>query len=249
MKRGIRIFSAIGALVLIIILLFLTMSFTGNPISKVLATRSADKYIEENYPDLNLQRKEAVFEFKLGNYVVEYYQENSKDFHFGIEADYLGRIIYDGYEEMILGKWNTMGRLEEELNSYVERLVRDNLAYDYNMVVVNILENLDDEEISSQFELDEVFQFDNLPLTTHLNLYIYEEDRSLERISEILFQLDDLMEAEGMDIYMYSIILQEPGEAEGTIGESYGVYGVTKKALDMEDFHDTLEEYLEISDQ
>lgn len=98
MNKTIRIIAGLGAAALIIFLLIITMAFTGNPISKVLATRTANKYMEEKYPNLEVQREESYYNFKDGNYGVKYIDRKSKDIHFTIGTDYLGRLSYDGYE-------------------------------------------------------------------------------------------------------------------------------------------------------
>ncbi len=116
------------------------MALVGNPISKILATRTADKYIEEKYPDLKVHREETYYNFKDGNYGVKYLDRKSKDIHFTIGTDYLGRLSYDGYERDVLSKWNTRLRLETEYSNYVEKIIKDNLDYDYNMILPSTLE-------------------------------------------------------------------------------------------------------------
>ena len=244
MKRAIRILAGVGAIVLIILLLVITMGFTGNPISKVLATRTADKYVEENYSDLDLLREETVFEFKRGFYIVKYYQPDSKDIHFGIETDYLGRITIDGYEEVVLGKWNTLWRFNEEFNGYVQRVLKDNLDYDFDMIIADIPGDENNEGEFSELEIDMNFDIENISLDKYLTIYIYEENRTWERISEVILEVDELMEKNNLDIGYYSIILEEPRMDDvSPAGDSLGIYEFQKEYLDSEDLPSKLEEF------
>lgn len=240
-NKALRILAGLAGIILIIFVLILTMSFTGNPISKVLATRSADKYIEDKYSELGFIKEESYYDFKLASYGVKYYKENSKDIHFSIESDYLGRINYDGYEEAVLSKWNTRMRLNDELNDHVEKLLRDNLNYDYNMINVDNLG--DDDENLSALEIDMVFDFQDLPLNKYLSIYIYEEERSWGKVEEIILEVDDLMEENNLDISRYSIILEEARDDGSHMGESLGVFEFPKVYIDSEDLLEKLKEY------
>lgn len=242
MKRAIKIFAGIGGVVLIIILVVLTMSFTGNPISKVLATRSADAYIDEKYPDLELMREETYYEFKRGNYIVEYRQVGSKDIHFGIGTDHFGRITDDGYEEEVRSKWNTRERLNDELNDYVNKILRDHLDYDFDMILADTFGDEENEERVSELEIDMIFDLENIPLDQYLSIYIYEEDRSLEKLSEVLLEVDALMEANNLNISKYSMVLVEPMDDETSFDDTLGVQDFPKEDLDAEDLIQRLEE-------
>lgn len=243
MERAIKIIAGVGAVLLIIFLLILTMGFTGNPISKVLATRTADKYIEENYSDLDLKREETVYEFKRGYYIVKYYNKNSKDIHFGIETDYLGRITYDGYEGVVLSKWNTIVRLNDEFGVYVEQIVRDNLDYDFNMIIADTFGDEENEEKISQLEIDMNIDMENIPLDKYLTIYIYEENRTWTRVAEVMLELDELMEEYNLNIRSYSVVLEEPREEEAPAGDGLGIYEFPKELLDSEDLPKALEEF------
>lgn len=241
-NKPLRLLAGGAGIILIILLLILTMSLTGNPISKVLATRTADKYVEDNYSDQGFIRDETYYNFKFTSYAVEYYKGNSKDIHFNIETDYLGRLNYDGYQEAVLSKWNTRMRLNDEFNDYVEKLLRDNLDYDYNMINAD---NLNDEnsENLSKLEIDMVFDFQNIALDHYLTIYIYEENRTLEKVEEVILEVDDLMEEYNLDISRYSIILEEPRDENDIMGENLGVFEFPKEYIDSENLPERLKEF------
>lgn len=242
MSKKIRILAGLGGLVLLILLLIVTMAFTGNPISKLLANRTADKYIEDNYPDLKLTKEDSFYNFKDGNYLVKYLDEESLDIHFNIETDYLGRLRYDGYQEDVLSKWNTRMRLDEEYGNYVESIVRGNLDYDFDMIIAGTFGDEENKEDLSQLEIDMDFDLHNLPFKEYLTIYMYEDKRSWDRLAEVILEVDSLMEEEDLNILEYTIVLQEERDEEGRRRESLGVYEFPKGDLDSEDLPKRLEE-------
>lgn len=246
MSRTIRIIAGIGALILIGLLLIITMAFTGNPISKMLATRTANKYIEEKYSDLELQREETYYNFKDESYGVRYVNRRSKDIHFSIGTDYLGRLKYDGYERDVLSKWNTRIRLEDEYNNYVEKIIRDNLDYDYNMIFASTFVDGEKDDMLSDLEIDMIFDLKDIPYPQDLSIYIYENDRTWDRLAEVILQVDEVIGKEDLDILTYTIMLEEPrGEESKEIEERemFGVYGFPKEFLEMENLPRVLKEF------
>lgn len=243
MNRTIRVIAGIGALILIGLLLIITMAFTGNPISKLLATRTANKYIEENYSNMELQREEAYYNFKDESYGVRYINPRSKDIHFSIETDYLGRLKVDGYERDVLSKWNTRIRLEDEYNSYVEKIIRDNLNYDYNMVFASTFVDGDKDDMLSDLEIDMIFDLKDIPYPQDLSIYIYEDNRTWDRLAEVILQVDEVIEKEDLDIFTYTIMLEEARDEESKEGEMFGVYGFPKEFLDMDNLPRVLKEF------
>ena len=64
-----KVFIGLFVLLAIIFSIFYLIFF-GNPISRLIAERSATKYIETNYKDLDLNRDRAYYNFKDGYYIV-----------------------------------------------------------------------------------------------------------------------------------------------------------------------------------
>ena len=56
--------------IFVFIVLAVVNAMFGNPVSKALADRGADKVIAEKYGDLDLSREKVVYNFKLPEYVV-----------------------------------------------------------------------------------------------------------------------------------------------------------------------------------
>ena len=114
---------AIGIFVLLV--LAAVNAIFGNPISKALAERGADKVIAEKYGDLDLSREKAVYNFKLPEYVVHLQDKNSVDSAFELCFDSFGRLQRDTYDFRID---NTMMRFDDVIRKYGRGLEK---AYDF----------------------------------------------------------------------------------------------------------------------
>lgn len=240
MEKMLGILAGIGAVILIGGLLVLTIAFTGNPISRLLATRAGDRYIRENYPDLKLEREKSYYNFKDGNYGVKYIDRKSKDIHFTIGTDYLGRITRDGYKEDVLSLWNTRLRLEDEYSHYVEKIIKDNLDYQFEMILPSSFAHDKDEGISN-LQVDMVFDLKNIPFEQELTLYIIEENRTWDRLAEIILQVDELVEREDLHPSRYTLVLMEARDEESKVRDSIGVYYFPREDLKQENLPKALE--------
>ena len=121
MKKGFnfkKFFVGLGVFCTLI-LLFFYIAFFGNPISRILAEKSATKYIETHYKDLDLNRDRAYYNFKDGYYIVRLRDKNSEDTKFYLGFDSFGKLKQDTYDSIL---FNTFIRLSDELNDYGEKL-------------------------------------------------------------------------------------------------------------------------------
>lgn len=114
---------AIGIFVLA--LLFVLNALFGNPISKALAERGADKAIAEKYGDLELSREKVIYNFKDGDYVAHLEVKNSVDPRFELCFDSFGRLYRDSYDERI---FQTLTRFDVALREHGYGLEK---AYDF----------------------------------------------------------------------------------------------------------------------
>ena len=129
-----KFFIGLG-IVCAIFLLFFYIAFFGNPISRLLAEKSADKYIEIHYKDLDLIRDRAYYNFKDGYYIVRLRDKNSEDTKFYLGFDSFARIKADTYYSIL---FNTSIRLSDELNAYGKSLEKKyNFPYEISLTTVN----------------------------------------------------------------------------------------------------------------
>lgn len=89
-----------------------------------------------------------------------------------------------------------------------------------------------------------ILDLENLPLDQYISLYIFEEERTWERLAEIMVELDELMEENNLHISKYTISLRERGE-EGKIvpQESLGVYDFPQELVKSQNLAKVLEEF------
>ncbi len=84
--------------ILIAVALVVLNALHGNPVSKALAERGADKVIAAKYGDLDLSREKVFYNFKAPEYVVHLQDKNSEDSAFELCFDSFGRLQRDRYD-------------------------------------------------------------------------------------------------------------------------------------------------------
>ena len=114
MKKKILKWTALVlALALLGFLGFFANAMLGNPISKLLADRAAERYLQERFPGTDYVIDHTNFSFKDSCYHAFVESPTSTDTYFSVCIDMLGKIRYDTYDSVESG-WNTYTRLEEE---------------------------------------------------------------------------------------------------------------------------------------
>ena len=126
-KKGMRIAAFVLAAILILTVLWFSNGLIGNPLSKLLAKKSAEKYIKENFGDGVFRIESVGYDFKMTGYFVRVVCDSSRDSHFEIRTDMLGRIGGDSYENVTNG-WNTAMRIDGEYRKLTQTML-DSLPY------------------------------------------------------------------------------------------------------------------------
>lgn len=212
---------------LAIILVIFYFIFFGNPISRLMAEKSATKYIEAHYKDLDLNRDKAFYNFKDGYYIVRLRDKNSKDTKFYLGFDSFGRLKADTYDSIL---FNTFIRLGDELNDYGKKLAKKyNFPYKISLTTV-------DDDIEKKLTLDQKFDFNNFKEDINAQAFGYFKKPSLEECLDILCDLQKIMDKTSLKVTKYSIILipeenkNSDGEAESWEG-ALGVYDVPQEVV------------------
>ena len=78
-KKVLKIIALIVAIALIICIGLTANSLNGNPISKMLARRGANNYLEEHFPDTDYYIEDLGFSFKFTGYYAHVRSESSID--------------------------------------------------------------------------------------------------------------------------------------------------------------------------
>ena len=225
-----KVFIGLFVLLAIIFSIFYLIFF-GNPISRLIAERSATKYIETNYKDLDLNRDRAYYNFKDGYYIVRLSDKNSEDTKFYLGFDSFGKIKADTYDSIL---FNTFIRLDNELNDYGKSLAEEyNFPYKISLTTVN-------DDIEEKLTLDQKFDFNNFKEDINAQAFGYVKKPSLEKCLDILCDLQKIMDKTSLKVTKYSIILipeenkKPDGEAESWAG-SVNVYDVPAEVVRNKD--------------
>ena len=194
----------------------------GNPLSKYLVTKNAESYIAENYQNTDYDIENVAYDFKTGNYYVQVQSPSSGDSSFTIYAGTNGKISYDTYVDAVVGRWNTANRINDEYWYAVKDLVEGDKFPYYQHIGFGNIEFADSDSIAQGLTPDYAIRNDTLVLDAvydikemgakagHLTIYIYDEDVSVSRLSEILLGIKSLFDKEGITFYIIDCILEYP---------------------------------------
>lgn len=125
-KKGrplaLRLLAGAGAVTLIVLLLGITNSFTGNPVSAFLAKQKLTAYVREAYPQYDLKADRARYNFKFGTYDVTFQDTQSQDVKFTASLR-RGGDISDDYDSQVTGRTSTLIRLADEMSGQLRPVV------------------------------------------------------------------------------------------------------------------------------
>ncbi|SHI55235.1 hypothetical protein SAMN05444401_0978 [Clostridium amylolyticum] len=198
-----RVMAGITAIIIIGVIAFITNAFTGNPISAHFAKKHMISYATKKYPDMDLSFSKTEYNFKTGGYTIKASNANSIDTHFMVNRRSDG-YIYDGYENYVLGGFNTLDRLGKEMTKDMEPLLKE----------------LFKNELSGRLFADCIGDKKNLekgapPLNTpynrvmKLNATIYMDfdlkNPTIEEISDRIQKADKLLKKEGFSVGGYVV--------------------------------------------
>ena len=202
MKLGVKKM-ALGIFVLA--LLFVLNAMFGNPVSKMLAERGADKVIASKYGDLDLSREKVVYNFKIPEYVVHLQDKNSEDSAFELCFDSFGRLQSDTYDERID---NTVMRFESAVWKYGEVLEK---KYDFPYKISLSAWNKIDE--GDYLTLDQPVDLKHLPYKLEVQTF-GERKVTADEAMTILKGLQQIMDDENLDVMEYALAFEPKGSRD-----------------------------------
>lgn len=226
-KRILKIAAFVLALALIVGVCVFANSLVGNPVSKLLATKTAEKYLEENHPGKDYQLDGVTFSFKLTCYYAYFSSPGSPDSSFSLLLGMDGKIIHDYYENNVLVGWNTARRLSDEYRAAVGKVL-DNPTFPYQIDIgYGDLEFISEEYknapevpdyalITNDLELDGIYDINELGAKAgKLTVYIWDDTVTVERLAEIMLDMKKMLEDAGVRFYIMDCVLQYPKPEEG----------------------------------
>lgn len=228
-KKTLKIMAGIAAVAIIVGLGWFANALVGNPISRMLSTSTAEKYIAQTYAGTDYYIERVSYNFKDGNYHAFIKSPSSIDTEFSLYLTMLGELRLDTYEDVLDGS-NTARRLEQEyrklvdsvfsipkfpyicsidygtLEIYPEELIGNPLVTDVPAYALN-----QDELI-----LDKVYDIRELGRQAgHLVIYIDSDTVTIETAAEIMLDIKARFDDAGVPFAAMDFELQYPRPTDG----------------------------------
>ena len=220
-----RIAALVLALALLAGLGWVANSLVGNPVSRVLAARTARTYLEETCPAPDYVLEAVRYSFKEGGYLAHLAVPGSEDQRFALGIGMGGRLRWDNYDSEVAGRFTTARRLDQayrELGDLV--LESDTFPYETHIAFTTLefcpREALGTEDVpdyamvQEELELDGVYDVAELGAQCgRLVLYLrVPGERTAAREAEILADVRERMEAGGVPFRAVELVLEPPEE-------------------------------------
>ncbi|MGI6029703.1 MAG: hypothetical protein ACOX81_09925 [Candidatus Heteroscillospira sp.] len=226
--KPLKIAALLLALALIIGLGIFANALVGNPISKMLAERTAEKYLSENFPDTDFYIESVGFSFKDGSYYAHIDSPGSMDSYFSLCITMGGALKYDTYDSVIDGS-NTARRLNSAYRELADTVLESTsfpypseIAFGDLAFTSREYLGLPDVPpyalIEDELVLDKLYDIPSLGAEAgHLVIYVDDDTVSPERASEIMLDIKRLMDEGGVPFYAMDFVLRHPrAEPDGS---------------------------------
>lgn len=224
MKKAVKVVLISLAVIIAGVIIYFVCAFFGNPVSYLLSANSADDYIEEKYPDYDLEIEKIGYDFKISGYYAKVVSPTSVDTHFSVYFDLLGRPVYDTYDNIGNG-WNTFVRVENEyraLTDSVENEIKKYFTTDifYGEIKTSEISEdycgkepygipMNDLVLDYDYDMDEVGK-----KAGHIVFYYDETELTAEKSAERLLQAKEILDRNNIKFFAIDFIAQEPKTEE-----------------------------------
>lgn len=214
--------------VLIAVILWIANGFFGNPVSKFIANKSAERYVGKTYPEMDLELEQAKYNFKSGEYNVPIKLADSIDTRFSIDISLIGKIKRDSYEDYVLSGFNTWERINRDYKSMAEEIFESkDFIYksDIHYGEIKIKETKSKNLFGpiyglkpEELERDKIYDTREIGREAgHLVVDVENEDLNPERASEILIDIKKIFDKK--DLPFHSIDLSMKGSGNKSKGK------------------------------
>ena len=228
-KKVLKIIAFIIAIALILGICWVANGLNGNPISKMLAKKAANEYLEANFPDTDYYIEELGFSFKFTNYYAHVRSKTSMDTQFTLEIDMLGNVYFDTYES-VTGGFVTARRVEQEYRELTNQIF-ENLSFPYpsdigyGTLEIYPQEALDDPNVNDipnyalvqqDLVLDQIYDIRELGRQAgHLIIYVESDTISFELAAQIMLGIRAEFDKANIPFRTMDFVLQLPLPEEG----------------------------------
>ena len=233
-KKVLKIIALVVAVALIAGVGFFANALVGNPISKWVATNTAEKHLEEKYGEKDFEIERVTFSFKDGYYHAFIQSPSSIDSNFTIMIDMWGNLKFDYYEDRVLTGWNTADRIGMDYREKVDAVL-DSQAFPYvehigyGDIEFVPKEYKDDPSVpeyaivTDDLTLDAFYDINELGAKAgKLTIYLDDETVSHERLAELILDTRKIFDNAGVKFYCLDFVLEYPkqidsGKKEGRV--------------------------------
>ena len=228
-KKVLKIIALIIAIALIVGICWVANGLNGNPISKMLAKKAANEYLEENFSDTDYYIEELGFSFKFSNYYAHVRSVTSIDTQFTLHIDMLGNVYFDTYES-VTGGFVTARRVEQEYRELTNQIFENpSFPYPsdigYGTLEIYPQEALDDPDVNDipdyalvqqDLILDQIYDIRELGRQAgHLIIYVESETISFELAAQIMLDIRAEFEKANIPFRAMDFVMQLPLPEEG----------------------------------
>ena len=228
-KKVLKIIAFIIAIALILGICWVANGLNGNPISKMLAKKAANEYLEANFPDTDYYIEELGFSFKFTNYYAHVRSKTSMDTQFTLHIDMLGNVYFDTYDS-VTGGFVTARRVEQEYRELTNQIFENpSFPYPsdigYGTLEIYPQEALDDPDVNDipdyalvqqDLILDQIYDIRELGRQAgHLIIYVESETISFELAAQIMLDIRAEFEKANIPFRAMDFVLQLPLPEEG----------------------------------
>ena len=234
-RRMIRYLAIAAAVVATGFGLWFANAFLGNPLSAILARNAVDRYVDEVYSHLDLQRSRFGYDFKTGGYFAYLTSETSPDTAFYIRTDMLGNIRQDSYDTWVAHKYNTELRIREEYRVLTDTVFQSvDFPYELDIDYGDISFAGDAQWGEAEYdfalsrdilELDKTYDVKELGRVAGvLTVYTMDDEVTVERAAEIMLHIREIFDDAGVPFRMLDFVLRTPKPEDGAPWPDTAVY-------------------------
>lgn len=228
-KKTLKVLAAVTAFAILAGIAWFANAMVGNPVSKLLAERTAEKHLEDTYAGTDYYIERTAYSFKDGNYHVFIKSSTSIDTSFSLTITMLGKLRLDTYDSVLDG-FNTARRLENEYRNLTDT-VFENPAFPYTCHIsygtleIYPQEAFDDPNVDdipsyainqSTLVLDGVYDIRELGRQAgHLIIYVESDTVTIEKAAEIMHEIKEIFDDAGVPFVAMDFTLWYPRPEEG----------------------------------
>ena len=230
----------IAVLIMLAIVLVPVMFFVGNPLSYLLIPLRGNAYLQENYPDLDVEISDVTYDFKIGGWYAYAVSPTSRDTWFRVYIDGWGNVEGDAYS-LVESRSTTAERIAKDYRELADPILEKvpldtSIAFadmtfmggrEYYTVVgpdgetINYTMEKDYGLIIGGLELDADYDAAALgAMHGRITIYIHDEEVSVKKAAEALLELKDYFAEAGLPFRGIHLTLCEPLNENGqNVGE------------------------------